>query len=76
MLPALGYPAAAPLRVHPMHLVDAECQAVWRLYQEWRGGGMAAGALPFRGGTAEQPAALMAAFAILAETEQMLKPNE
>lgn len=48
--------------MHPQHLLDAEDQAVLSVWLAYRGGGMGGvGHLPFSGGYAEQPSALMAA---------------
>lgn len=75
VLPALGYPEQAPLRVHPLHLVGDEDRLAWQLYCEWRGGGMAAGALPEAGGTLDQACCTMASFAWLGHVERLLKPE-
>ncbi len=50
------------LRVHPIHLVDEEDLPLIDIWAAWRRDGMGgAGHLPFSGGYAEQPAALMKA---------------
>jgi hypothetical protein len=51
------------LRVHPTHLIDAGDRDVLDVWLAYRRSGMGAvGYLPFAGGYAEQPAALMRAF--------------
>ncbi len=50
------------LRVHPIHIVDEEDLALIEIWASWRRDSMGgAGHLPFSGGYAEQPAALMKA---------------
>jgi hypothetical protein len=46
---------------------------LWRLYQ---GGGMGAGYLPDAGGAIDQPAAMMAAFALMNQFEAMQKADD
>lgn len=46
---------------HPAHVLDDEDRAVLELWIAYHGGGMAPGYLPFAGGYADQPSALMAA---------------
>ena len=62
------------LRVHPMHLVDAEDLALIRLW-ELHSGGMAPGPLPFAGGTAEQPASVLEAFRVISSAWEKLMPK-
>lgn len=59
--------------MHPAHLVTRHEMMALELFDIFRGGGMAHGPLPFAGGWAEQPAALIAAFGVIAETEKKLK---
>ena len=48
--------------MHPAHLLDDEDHDILGLWIAYRGGGMGGvGHLPFAGGMAEQPSALMAA---------------
>lgn len=48
--------------MHPVHLVDEEDLALIDIWAAWRRDGMGGvGHLPFSGGYAEQPAALMRA---------------
>lgn len=65
------------MRVHPRFLVGPAELAVLGWYSAWRGG-MAPGPLPWTGGWAEQPAAILEAFAELADVEAELaeKPQE
>lgn len=49
---------------------------VVELWSHWRGGGMAAGPLPFAGGLADQPSWLMAAFGICGQAAKALRPGE
>lgn len=72
-LPEIGWPG---LRVHPSHILDADDRVLVELYQMWRGGGYASGPLPFAGGAADQPACVMAAFAVMAAAERALKPEK
>ena len=52
--------------MHPAHLVDDETAELLWLWQAWRPTGLGGrGSLPFRGGTAEQPAIVMAAFRLM-----------
>lgn len=57
-----------------MHLVDAADLALLDLWRQWQGGGFGPGHLPFAGGTADQPACVMAAFGILSAAERALEP--
>lgn len=46
---------------------------LWRLYQ---GGGMGAGYLPDAGGTMDQAAVMIGAFAVMSRVEAQIKPRE
>ena len=76
LIEALGYTEDEPLRVHPVHLVDDECRLLWRLYQEYRGGGFGGGPLPEPGGSLHQAAKTMDAFDLMAKVEADLRPNK
>lgn len=67
--PEIGLPA---LRVHPAWLVTPESRATVEAWRAWNTG-MGAGALPFAGGTMEQPECTFRAFAILSDAEAALK---
>lgn len=57
--PEQGWPV---LRVHPVHLLDDDDLACVEIWRAWRGDGAGNGRLlPFAGGSAQQPAALMSA---------------
>jgi hypothetical protein len=72
--PEYGWPV---LRVHPVHLLDADDLAVVELWRAWRGeGGGIGGALPFAGGAGDQPAALMAAFQAMEALAWELRPKK
>lgn len=72
--------------MHPAHLLDQEDRLVLDLWLAWRGGQVAAaslggmmqaripGHLPFGGGVAEQPACLMAAFAVMDAAADLITP--
>ncbi len=47
--------------------------ALVSLYRVFRGGGMAPGPLPFAGGWAEQPAAVIAAFGEIAAADAVIE---
>lgn len=66
------------LRVHPKHLLTPDDLAVLELYRAWRIGGPfgGVGPLPFPGGYAEQPAALMRCFQHLAAVESQFPPRK
>lgn len=65
-LSVIGIPE---LKVHPMHLVDDDDLLILEMYRAYRGGMGATGPLPEAGGYSDQPAYLMAAFAILAAAD-------
>lgn len=50
--------------MHPLHLLGPDEMAMIDLWSSWRAGD-GAGHLPFAGGSAEQPACVMAAIAIM-----------
>lgn len=54
-------------------MLDDETTAMLRLWLHWRRG--EAGHLPFAGGTAEQPACVMAALAIMDAAERAIRPK-
>lgn len=61
--------------MHPSYLVDDETRLVVQLWQMWRPSGFGGfGALPFSGGTAEQPASLMDAFNLCLRVAGWAKP--
>ena len=59
--------------VHPKFTADDGDEDLFKLFFSWRGGDMGRGPLPFSGGTAEQPAALMEAFEYLAAVYAKIK---
>ena len=59
--------------MHPEHLLTEEDMTLVSLYRVFRGGGMAAGPLPFAGGWAEQPAAVIAAFGEIAAADAVIE---
>ncbi len=65
------------LRVHPAALIErdgiAETMTVLALYDDWRGSGFGGGHAPEAGGSLHQPAALIAAFKIIARAQAALK---
>jgi len=61
--------------VHPRHLLDADDHALLSIWAEWHGGGMGRGPLPFGGGSAEQPACVMAALRIMESAWSALQPK-
>jgi len=66
------------LEVHPAHLLDADDDALRAIWLAWRsGGGLGGGVghLPFAGGSAEQPACVMAALAIMDNAAARLAPK-
>lgn len=69
-MPEIGWPE---LRVHPLHILDEEDLAMLSLFQEWRPGMAGRGHLPFSGGSAEQPALVMDALAIMENAAQLLE---
>lgn len=91
MSDALGFPAEAPLRVHPAYLLDEEDFLLVDLWASCRGGeitgtigGMAAGAigsapiggrLPESGGVLDQVNCTMESLAVIEATFQALKPK-
>jgi hypothetical protein len=66
-LPEIGWPE---IRIHPMHLTDADDIDLLRLWRAWDGGH---GPLPETGGQLDQPAAVMTAFAIMTAAEGALR---
>ena len=91
MSPALGFPDWAPLRVHPMHLIDEDDRLLVALWSQCRGGevtgrigGMAAGIivsgpigaiLPEAGGMLDQANCTMESLAVIEAAFQALKPK-
>ena len=61
------------MRHHPAYLAEPGDREAIRAYFAWEGGGMAHGPLPFTGGYAEQPAALMDLFDGLAGVRGRLR---
>lgn len=59
--------------MHPEHLVSEEDLALVHLYRVYRSGGMAPGPLPFAGGWADQPAAVIAAFGEIAAADAVIE---
>lgn len=53
------------ITVHPSHESQPEDDDLFRCFFAWRGGDLGGGCMPFSGGFAEQPAALMDAFVYL-----------
>ena len=68
--PALGL----ELRVHPRYLLDAQDMTLIKLWQLHDTGGFAPGPLPFAGGSADQPACVMDALAIMSAAKAKLRP--
>lgn len=62
--------------MHPQHLVDEGDRLVVELWSLWRGGDLGRGPLPFAGGSAEQPAWIMDAFAICGAAAKALRPDQ
>lgn len=87
----LGFPPDAPLRIHPVHILDADDYALVDLWQACRGGevsgqivGMAAGFigsrplgghLPESGGVLDQAACTMASLAVIEAAYQAVRPR-
>lgn len=71
-MPEIGWPE---LRVHPRHLLDEEELALLEIFQEWRAGMGGRGHLPFAGGSADQPALVMDALAVIESATQALEPK-
>lgn len=64
------------LRVHPRNLLDPDDIAAVAAFKAWRGDGMGGRFLPFSGGVAEQPAALMSAFRHMEAVAADLQPKK
>ena len=91
MNPELGFPAHAPLRVHPVHILDDEDFLLVDLWQACRGGeisglvsGMAAGAivsgpigghLPEPGGVLDQVNCVVEGLAVIESAFLAVKPK-
>lgn len=59
--------------MHPLNLLSPEEIDMIDVWAAWRGE-MARGHLPFAGGTADQPACVMTALAVMESAYRMLKP--
>jgi hypothetical protein len=55
--------------------LDEEDHALLDCFMVWRGGGMGSGPLPFSGGYAEQPSAVMVALGYMADCWARLEPK-
>lgn len=63
--------------MHPVHLLDDEDFVILELWQAYRRDAMGApGHLPFAGGYAEQPAALMRALEACSAVEARIRARE
>jgi hypothetical protein len=60
---------------HPARSLPADVLGLIGIWVQWRGGGMGAGPLPFGGGTAEQPAIVMAALSVMEGAARALEPE-
>jgi hypothetical protein len=61
--------------VHPINLLSEEELAILDCFMVWRGGLAGNGPLPFSGGYAEQPSALVSALRHMAGYMHQLKPK-
>lgn len=66
------------LQVQPRHLLESEDRLILELWRAWRRDGFSGGIghLPFAGGAAEQPAALMAAFEACTAADWRIRKRE
>ena len=70
------YPEAGlRLTVHPRYLLDADDRALLTIWRAWQGGGMGPGHLPFAGGSADQPACVMACLRAMDGAAAALRPK-
>lgn len=73
-LPRIGW---SLIDRHPAEILDREPLEVVRLWQLWRPAGFSGyGALPWSGGTAEQPVVILDAFAHCSHVAHLLKRDE
>jgi hypothetical protein len=63
------------LRVHPISIIGDQVLGWLNLWVSCRGGPMTPGKLPYGGGVADQPAQLMAVFALMEQTAAQLQPK-
>ena len=59
--------------MHPAHLIDDEDHAIRDVWMAYQSGGFSHGYLPFAGGYAEQPSALMIALELMSSTAAKLR---
>jgi hypothetical protein len=78
---ALGWPETAPLRVHPLHLIEPVDLLLVDLWRRCRGGepgpfgGGGPGPLPEAGGVLDQAVCTMESLAVIEAAYQAVRPK-